>query len=313
MKFARHLLTAAIGLTGTVLSAVIQDVRVTNGTFSPQGQAPYFVQVLIDDGGGIIEHCGGTLIDQTTVITAAHCVYDFDNEATYSAKGITIIYGNVQALAGKRVGATSVNVHPLFTPSVNLHNDIAVIQIPKIPLQPDYVETIPIFNGDIEPQEQMQIFGWGVTLPGGTSNNLSTSLLTQEVYISEPQNCQVIDPTYMNADGSFICVDNNYNVGVDVCQGDSGTGTIINSGGKPYIAGLVSYGTDAQHHPTCGQARSFGIYTRTNYFIPWIESIIGHSVVSGPVTSAPTAATTQTSTPTPTPTSSMFCIFGYCL
>ncbi|KAJ1732474.1 hypothetical protein LPJ72_003396, partial [Coemansia sp. Benny D160-2] len=131
------------------------------------------------------------------------------------------------------------------------------------------------------------------------------------VYVGEPKDCKDIDSTYEDANGSLICANNNYNVGVDVCQGDSGTGTTVISGGKAYFAGLVSYGRDKYYNPTCGEAGSFGMYTRVSYFAKWIESVTGKSVAVGPLATATTPTETQAPVPTPKPTSS-FCFFFIC-
>ncbi|KAJ2538396.1 hypothetical protein EV175_006481 [Coemansia sp. RSA 1933] len=284
--------TTAIGLASSVLSAVLPNIRVTNGTLSPQGQAPFLIQLLINEGGDHYGRCGGTIIDETTIITAGHCVYDGTTRSTHPPDKILVIYGSVQTFDGTYIRATKVDVHPKYNYDGKLHNDIAIIQVPKMKFKKGYAESITVFNGDIQPHDEMAIFGWGKTRTGGSSEDSPTALLTQNVFVGEPENCMEIDPTYQNANGSLICVDNNYNVGIDVCQGDSGTGTTITLGSKTYFAGLVSYGRDKYYNPTCGESGSFGMYTRTSYYIGWIESVIGHVVSARPLEVKPTPPST---------------------
>lgn len=62
-----------------------------------------------------------------------------------------------------------------------------------------------------------------------------------------PPTCQVIEPLYKPANGPQICADGGYNIGVDVCQGDSGTGvTVKGKGSRQYLTGLVSYETNVR-------------------------------------------------------------------
>ncbi|KAJ1795949.1 hypothetical protein LPJ59_004045 [Coemansia sp. RSA 2399] len=319
------LLTAAAGLAGTVFSAVIPEMRVTNGTLSPQGEAPYFAQILVRLSPDREARCGATIIDETTVITAGHCVYNATTQSLHPTSAFTIIYGSVKLSQGTSIKATNVTVHPNFTGKGHLYYDIAVIQVPKIILKPGSAETITVYDGNIIPHEEMDVFGWGLTVTGGSVSDLPPSLLTQRVFVGEPSNCQSIEPLYQGANGPLICADNNYNVGVDVCQGDSGTGTTINSDGKAYYAGLVSYGTDKEGDSTCGQAGSFGMYTRPYYYVNWIESVIGHPVITGPGNAAslpastssassaatPVATSTSSQTPAPQPTSSCY-FFIFC-
>ncbi|KAJ2403283.1 hypothetical protein GGI23_000075 [Coemansia sp. RSA 2559] len=315
------LLTAAVGLAGSAFSYVIPEMRVTNGTFSPQGEAPYFVQVLVRLSPTREARCGATIIDETTLLTAGHCVYDEDSHTVHPASAFTITYGSVKLNQGTSIKATNVTLHPNFNGGGRLHNDIAIIQVPKIILKPGSAETITVYDGDIVPHEEMNIYGWGLTVTGGSIADIPSSLQTQRVFVGEPSNCQTIEPLYRDANGPIVCADNNYNVGVDVCQGDSGTGTTIHSDGKAYYASLVSYGTNKEGGSTCGQAGSFGIYTRPYYYVDWIESVIGHPVITGPGKSAPSpssssagtpvASSTSSQTPAPTPTSSCY-FFIFC-
>lgn len=151
-----------------------------------------------------------------------------------------------------------------------------------MPMQKGKVESIPFYDKHIVPKTEMQIYGWGTTRSHGSFADNPTSLLTQRTYVSEPQNCQIIEPLYKSADGPQICTDNHYNVGADACQGDSGTGMTIWKDGRQYLAGLVSYGTNARGQATCGEDGSFGVYTNVYYYRKWIESITGNKYQCGP-------------------------------
>lgn len=271
--------------------------RVTNGTVVPQGQAPFLVRLLLghDSGYGL---CGGTIIDETTVVTAAHCVYHktlFTHTVQDPARAY-VFFGNNSASNHNYIHPTSITVHPDYDPHTT-HNDIAVMRVPHLPSMGGNVSPILFYDGALTPKEPIQIYGWGTTRSHGTSADNPPALLTQEVFISEPDDCQVIEPQYNDANGPQICANNNYNVGVDVCQGDSGTGVTVKYMGKQYYVGLVSYGTDAKGHATCGEAGSFGVYTNVHYYLKWIESMTGNTYQVGPY-----QAGSQSALPMPTGT-----------
>jgi len=54
----------------------------------------------------------------------------------------------------------------------------------------------------------------------------------------------------------------------DSCQGDSGSGLVVNTERGPVLVGLVSYGGE------CGDEDSPGVYSRVQLFKQWILSII---------------------------------------
>ncbi|KAJ1822348.1 hypothetical protein LPJ75_000458 [Coemansia sp. RSA 2598] len=275
------------------LSADRFNSRITNGTVVAQGDGSAFVKILIDFGQtyGL---CGGTIIDPTVVVTASHCVLDRRDRDIVSPKSIYVFYGDVVA-DSTYVQPTNVYSHPDYSRRT-LHNDIAVLRIPKLTLKKGYTETLPLYNGLIEPRNPMRIFGWGITRTHGTVSDSPPSLLTQTVYISYPDDCKAIEPDYKSANGGQICVNNNYNVGVDVCSADSGTGTTIaGPDSRQYLAGLVSYGTNANGEFTCGERGSFGMYTNVPHYMQWIESVAGVKLATGPYNSS------MVDTPEPTP------------
>ncbi|KAI8320863.1 trypsin-like serine protease, partial [Martensiomyces pterosporus] len=250
------------------------DQRVTNGTNATQGQAPFLVRLKINVDGET-RLCGGTIVDATTIISAAHCIRSPEDPYTLPAPRNTyVFYGSNLARNTNYVRATSLAVHPDWD-WYTVENDISIIKIEPLTFVKGYVEPITIYSGQINPLDALQIYGWGVTVTGGTSANLPAKLQTSRIYVSKPADCQVIVYDYKSANGPQICANNHYNIGVDVCQGDSGTGTTIYANGQQYLAGLVSFGTDAEGDATCGEDGSFGVYTNVYYYLPWIESTLG--------------------------------------
>ncbi|ORX74092.1 trypsin-like serine protease [Linderina pennispora] len=267
-------------------------IRVTNGTAVDQGQAPFFVRIIALSERSA-ELCGGTIIDQTTVITAAHCVMPPRDPILHQASAIEIYYGNVNTKQQSLTHATAVYVHPDYN-TFTLENDIAVLKTNPFEYAADAVQPAPIYNGEC----LATISDGNIWL--GSQSHWRVGARPRTVSVDK----QAIDARYSSANGPTICANNNYNKGVDVCSGDSGQGTVIRRHGTAYIAGLVSYGTDANGRLTCGEPGSFGIYTHIWRYVSWITTIANTTYTAGPLPSvlvAPPAA--------PTPTR---CILGYC-
>ncbi|KAJ1728884.1 hypothetical protein LPJ61_003801 [Coemansia biformis] len=294
-----------VSLAGLLPLSPTGDLRVTNGTVAPQGMAPFLVRLALVSGNrqGL---CGGTIIDSTTIVTAGHCVYLTDGSVR-SASDIYVFYGSVSADSTAYVQATKVTLHPQYD-SNSFRNDIAILRVPELKFVKGSVESVSVYDSNIAPKQAMAVYGWGTTRSHGTSADVPSSLLTQTVYVSEPKACQVIESRYDGANGMQICADSNYSVGVDVCQGDSGTGTTVTYKGVQYFAGLVSYGTNRYGDATCGERDSFGMYTRISYFLPWIKSL-GSAPTSGPsIAPMATQTTAPVIEPTPTTTCYLFII-----
>ena len=69
--------------------------------------------------------CGAILVTNNRLLTAAHCWFDGQNQASL----FTVVLGSVTIFTGgTRVQTTDVVMHPNWTPAIVL-NDIAVIRL----------------------------------------------------------------------------------------------------------------------------------------------------------------------------------------
>ena len=87
--------------------------------------------------------CGGTILDEETILSAAHCFYplsDLSDPADYIAAGIK----REGSSAGQKVDIKEVIIHPEYDDSravAKFDNDIAILKL-KEPLT---------FNADVQP------------------------------------------------------------------------------------------------------------------------------------------------------------------
>ena len=194
----------------------------------PDCKYPFMVSVQGTGGWGG-HFCGGSLVREDWVITAAHCV---ENE---SSSGILVKIGmhNINGTMGSETRyADQIIVHPSYS-GWSLNNDYALIHL----TQPSSFEPIQLVTSDSHDDEPVMstTMGWGATSSGGGSSKV---LLEVDVPIDD--SCG----NYSNSDitNNMVCAGDS-NGGEDSCQGDSGGPLIMTNGDGEYeLIGIVSWG-----------------------------------------------------------------------
>ena len=196
----------------------------------PCPNCKYDFMVSIQGTGGWGGHfCGGSLVREDWVITAAHCV---EGESPGQLR-IKIGLHNVNGTTGSETRyVDQIIVHPQYS-GWSLDNDYAILHL----TQPSSFEPIQLITDEDNDDEPVMstVMGWGAIYSGGPSSDV---LLEVDVPIDD--DCG----NYSNSDitNNMICAGDS-NGGEDSCQGDSGGPLIMtNDEGEYELIGVVSWG-----------------------------------------------------------------------
>ncbi|XP_011205130.2 serine protease SP24D [Bactrocera dorsalis] len=215
--------------------------RIVGGTQAAVGQFPYQVSVRVN-GKHI---CGGALVAQGFVVTAAHCVVSIPSSfLSVQAGTIDISETGVVSEISK------VTPHPDYY----YDNDIAVLELSTPFNYSDVVRPIPLANIEAPAGEEVTISGWGRTTNGGTPSQLlrySRSL----TILSDKQCARIAGPL----NPGIQCLSKEKSNGF--CDGDDG-GPAVHKG---VLIGIASYYSDG-----CGSASPDG-YTKISYYREWLD------------------------------------------
>ena len=244
-KLKKSLLALVVG-AGLVVGAAGGANAIVNGSESATGDRPY--QVSLQAGG---EHyCGGSIIDATTIITAAHCVEGETASGTTIRAGVT----DVTSSAGQDVAVASIIAHPSY--SQNELADIAIIKLAEPLTLGGNVQAIPLATAaQVNAAVTGTVSGWGAISEEGEG---SSSLLEADVPLVNDAVCSAAlgsDPA------TEVCAGGT---GTDSCYGDSGGPLVVNSADGPVLAGVVSWGEE------CGGAAP-GVYADVPGLTDWVN------------------------------------------
>ncbi|KAK9309050.1 hypothetical protein QLX08_001227 [Tetragonisca angustula] len=249
---------------------LIKSGRIVGGKAATFGEWPWQVLVREATWLGLFtkNKCGGVLITDKYVITAAHCQPGF--LATLVAVfGEFDLSGELEAKRSVTRNVRRVIVNRGYNPTT-FESDLALLEL-ESPIQFD-VHIVPICmpeDGIDFTGRMATVTGWGrLKYNGGVPSVL------QEVQVPIIKNsvCQEMFQTGGHSKlilDSFLCA-GYANGQKDSCEGDSGGPLVMQRpDGRWFLVGTVSHGI------TCAAPYLPGVYMRTTYFKPWLHSITG--------------------------------------
>lgn len=269
----------------------ISEQSIVGGSTTSIQQYPWQVSLQSRYGG---HFCGGSIIDEEWILTAAHCI------ESERASGVRVVAGTSQLGSGGQVrGVSQIIAHPSYNGyRIEAGYDIALLRLSS-PLTPSAsVAVVPIVTGEdraagiTSPGTLASVSGWGATREGGygTSTLKAVSLpLVSTSQASQLYRLQLPDGVLA---AGFVGEG-----GADACQGDSGGPLVVSGPRGPQLAGVVSWGYG------CARANYPGLYTRVSSFESWLEGYIpGLGQSAQPV---PDESPAQAPAPAPTPSPSV--------
>ncbi|XP_017101592.2 serine protease persephone isoform X2 [Drosophila bipectinata] len=247
--------------------------RILDGVRVGLGVYPHMAAIAYNSFGTTEYRCGGSLIDDRYVLTAAHCISEEFRPAFVRLGAVNL---NEPDRGYVDINVNNVLIHPNYV-SFSKYYDIAILELAEAAPRNDIIRPACL-NTDIRDpplDASLYVAGWGQV--NRTTKARSTVLLRaplelvplskcNEAFANQPTSSRSLK---MGIIESQMCAADRQQK-KDACQGDSG-GPLIQevniTDSIYYIQGVISAGIG------CASATP-GLYSRVAAFLDYIEGIV---------------------------------------
>nr|AUI10840.1 putative PQM protease precursor [Hogna radiata] len=251
--------------------ATVPQARIVDGEVSKRGKYPWMVSVQQWYGDKLRPICGGAILNENWIVTAAHC---FDQPVINSDYEVYVGLFSLRKTNEppvRKLKVSKIIIHEEYE-DTGFANDIALIKTATpidIKGSKGYVNGICLPSGATDPSGDAIVIGWGTIYDDGP---LSAELREAVVPIVPWKKCKQIyedinsDFEYVQVTPFVMCAGGT---GKDSCQGDSGGPLFqFDKNGVATLLGTVANGGD------CGNGRYPGMYMKASAYKGWMDRVM---------------------------------------
>ncbi|XP_063925821.1 modular serine protease-like [Zophobas morio] len=246
---------------------------IIEGTNVTKGEYPWQVALYRKSDKALI--CGGSLLNQRVILTAAHCVTDQYAELLSKENYFVAVGKYYNKHDDKRdTEAQFSELHSMHISEEyrgdkqNYLGDIAILVTVKVFTLSRRVQPVCLdagLNFNIARNEIGYVTGWGFTVENSAPSDVLKELKVPAVDTSQcrselPEDYDI----YLTHDK--MCA-GYIDKGTSVCRGDSGGGLVFKHDGRYWITGIVSIAPTSPENVSGCDSSKYGLYTKVSNYV----------------------------------------------
>nr|XP_029732118.1 phenoloxidase-activating factor 1-like [Aedes albopictus] len=240
------------------------------GTPSRKGQFPWAVPLFHRNSTSGLEYfCGGTIVTNRHILTAAHCVMNKRPQKILAIPGKHSISDTSATNGAVHANVQQIVCHEDYDSDsehlVDQDADIAVLRLEKSLHFTNFIRPLCLLLDQsplsVTRNHKGVVSGWGITENGHTN----TPFYYTSTIVSRQQCSNNMDVSIPNR-ARLFCGDGSGSV---ACDGDSGSAMAMKRNNRFYLRGLVSKAARDPITQKCDTTK-YVMYTDVSKFLYWI-------------------------------------------